>query len=159
MLSSKTVFIVGAGASSEAGLPVGSELKGIIARKLDLRFEHFSSPIGSGDLTIFEALRRQYPNDINTYLGACWRVRDGIILAPSIDDFIDAHQEDETIAECGKLAIARSILEAERRSKLFYELRNIEDTVNFSSIKDTWYFGFFQLLNHRMTRGDLEGFF
>jgi DNA-binding HxlR family transcriptional regulator len=37
MLKSKTVFVLGAGASKEVGLPVGSELKSTIAAKLDWR--------------------------------------------------------------------------------------------------------------------------
>jgi len=40
MFKSKTLFVVGAGASQEAGLPTGTELKSIIAEKLDITFDH-----------------------------------------------------------------------------------------------------------------------
>src|SRR5262249_47829985 len=146
MFRSKTVFILGAGASHEVGLPVGDGLKQTIATKLDLRFEHFGKPIGKGDLTILEVLRRKYPSEINDYLHACWRIRDGVGLSSSIDDFIDTHRDDQGVAACGKIAICRSILEAERRSKLFYDRRHIHDTINFSSLQETWYPAFYRLL-------------
>ena len=38
MFNSKTTIVVGAGASAELGMPVGSELKKTIATKLDIRF-------------------------------------------------------------------------------------------------------------------------
>jgi hypothetical protein len=160
MLSSKTVFIVGAGASKEVGLPIGSELKNIIATKLDMRFNDWK-PIGRGDLTIFEVLQRKHLpyGTLQRYADACRCIRDGIVLSDSIDDFIDAHQHDRAIAACGKLAITRSILEAEKRSKLYYERKNVDDTVNFDAIKDTWYVGFYNLLNHKMKKENLEGFF
>ena len=147
MLPSKTVFIVGAGASHEVGMPVGNKLREVISQKLDLRFAFTNKPIGDGDLAIFQVLQNKNSLRINDYLHACWQIRDGIILAPSVDDFINSHQHDPAIAECGKIAIARSILEAERQSKLFFERQNINDTINFKSIADSWYVGFYQLLS------------
>lgn len=37
---SKTVFVIGAGASKEANLPTGEELKSSISSFLDIRFEY-----------------------------------------------------------------------------------------------------------------------
>ena len=42
-------------------------------------------------------------------------------LANSIDEFIDTQKENKKIAFCGKLAIIRSILNDEKRSKLYFE--------------------------------------
>jgi hypothetical protein len=161
MLSSKTVFVVGAGASFEVGLPVGNTLKETISTKLDLRVDDFGTKfVGSGDTTIYNALQTKYsPAALNTYLHSCWQIRDGIVLSPSIDDFINAHQHDSSIAFCGKLAIARSILEAERNSKLFYQLKNVNDTINFSSISATWYTAFFQLISKNVTKSNIDGIF
>jgi NAD-dependent SIR2 family protein deacetylase len=47
MFRSKTLFVVGAGASSEAGLPTGYELKNKIAELLNFHFEHFEQQSGS----------------------------------------------------------------------------------------------------------------
>ena len=44
MFQSKTVFVLGAGASHELGLPLGSGLAKIISRKLNLRFEDTGTP-------------------------------------------------------------------------------------------------------------------
>lgn len=156
MLPSKTVFVVGAGASHEVGLPVGNNLKATIAQKLDLRFERYSKFVGAGDLDIYQILRQKFGSDTNNYLEACWRIRDGVILSSSIDDFIDAHQHDKAIAICGKLAIAQSILDAERASKLYYKRQNIDDTVNFRSIAGTWYMGFYELLTRGVKKTALD---
>lgn len=159
MLKSKTVFILGAGASKEVGFPIGLELKSVISNKLDLRFDFGDRQVGTGDVTIYTALRQQYQNRINDYLHACWQIRDGIILSDSIDDFIDAHQHDEKIAVCGKLAIARGILEAERNSKLFFKLNNVEDTIDFKSVDKTWYSKFYRLLTKQTTKAKLDSIF
>lgn len=160
MLPSKTVFKVGAGASFEVGMPVGIKLRETISAKLDIRFDDFGSKlVGTGDPVIFESLRKRHGQEINSYLQICWQIRDGIILSPSVDDFINAHQHDVTIAECGKIAIARSILEAERQSKLFYERRNVRDTINFKSIADSWYGGFYQLLSQGVTKDNFGAIF
>ena len=48
MFNRQTLFIVGAGASAEVGMPVGGQLATSIAEKLDIRFDG-SEPIGVGD--------------------------------------------------------------------------------------------------------------
>ena len=117
MFYSKTLFVVGAGASKEAGLPTGNELTATIAKKVDIKFRDFNDQF-SGDFEIAAALRSHAsdvdgpPGDINPYLPACWHIRDAMPQAISIDSFID-HQGDDKIEVCGKLAIVRSILEAQ----------------------------------------------
>src|SRR4051794_32501351 len=113
MIRSKTLFIVGAGASCEAGLPAGNELKLQIANHLNVRFQDFQQT--SGSFKIVEALREQLrrqnlPNNINPYLGSVWRIRDAMPQPISIDNFLDAHQGDEQIELCGKLGIVQGIL-------------------------------------------------
>ncbi len=121
MFKSKTLFVIGAGASSEAGLPTGNELTGTIADKVDIKIEGYDGQI-SGDVEIFRALRslaKDADGHIDEYLGACWRIRDAMPQASSIDAFID-NQGDDKIELCGKLAIVRSILEEEQKSRLFF---------------------------------------
>jgi hypothetical protein len=63
MFKTKTLFIVGAGASREFGLPTGAELKAQIAHLLDIRYEHgFSQE--SGDRLITEALKRHLADPV-----------------------------------------------------------------------------------------------
>jgi hypothetical protein len=103
----KTVFIIGAGASKEAGLPVGSELKESIAKALDIRFEKLTRMI-NGDHFIFEAFRLAAAKDpphndlLPSFQRAGWRIRDAMPQAISIDNFIDTHSEDKQIELCGE---------------------------------------------------------
>jgi len=107
----KTVFIIGAGGSKEAGLPIGSELKTEIAKALDIRFKDLARMV-SGDNCIFEAFflakvaNDQDPNaPLRSLQQAGWHIRDAMPQAISIDNFIDTHSENKHIELCGKLAI------------------------------------------------------
>ncbi len=119
MFQSKTLFVVGAGASNEARMPTGNELTATITNKIDIKFRDFEQI--SGDNAIASALK-SHVADIYPYQLACWHIRDAMPQAASIDNFID-HQGDDKIELCGKLAIVRSILEAEKNSLLFFNER------------------------------------
>lgn len=124
MFESKTLFVVGAGASSEAGLPLAKKLKSDIAGRVDIRF-NIAAPLEqqTGDPVITEAIRRHVRDstggrDINPYLHAGRHISRAMPQAISIDNFIDTHRKDEKIELCGKLAIVQAILHTERRSQL-----------------------------------------
>ena len=117
------VLVVGAGASKEVNLPVGAELKTQIAKVLNIQYEHFKKI--SGDDIINDSFRILAADRIDPYVVAARRVRDAMPQAISIDNFIDSHRTDEKIAKCGKLAIARCILQAESKSLLKIDRRNI----------------------------------
>lgn len=161
MIEKRTALIVGAGASAECGLPVGSKLKDRIAKLLDIRFEHGSRQI-SGDPTICDALRQavqqeQPPSrDINPHLHACRRIRDAMPQAMSIDNFIDVHQGDNCVELCGKLAIVRSILEAEKGSHLYFDPHRGDRAPRFEALQVTWFNSFFQLLTENCRAPELE---
>lgn len=57
MIRRKTVFIVGAGASAEAKLPIGYELKTKIAHMLSFEFEYGMRIGDKGDGKLFDMLR------------------------------------------------------------------------------------------------------
>jgi hypothetical protein len=125
---SRTLFVVGAGASYEAGLPTGNDLKQTIAKKIDIRFDDFgASRLKSGDPQITEAFWDKCREDgdksldINPYLRAAWQIRDALPQAISIDNYIDNHQGNEKIELCGKLWIVQSIIMAERDSKMYFD--------------------------------------
>ena len=160
-MSENTVFIIGAGASKEAKLRTGLELKGHIAQLLDIRYGDFGDKQEHGDYLIASALFehvRQLDGrrgDINPYLHEAWRIRDALPQAISIDHFIDAHRDNDKIALCGKLAIVRSILEDERKSLLYYEPSR-DSNFNFRVLEKTWYIPFFQLLTENCGKNDIE---
>ena len=121
MFKQKTVFVVGAGASAEYKLPVGSELAGIISKKLDVNYDRYAQEPKSGDIELWQQLHYAHQDDVDKYQQAALLIRDGVLLSSSIDDFLDVHNENERAIHVGKATIVRSILEAERRSSLFYD--------------------------------------
>lgn len=145
------VLVLGAGASKEVSLPIGTELKSEIARLLDIRFQHGIRQ-ESGDYQITEALRfiaskQEFERgDINPFLYMCWRIRDAMPQAISIDNFIDCHADEPKIAVCGKLAIARAVLAAEAKSSLTVDRRNTYNKLDFARNSSTWFNAFVQLL-------------
>lgn len=160
MLRSKTTLIVGAGASAEAGLPIGSELKIVIAKKLGYRSgEGIGLDYRYGDQQIYEILRRTYQREINDYIKACINISSGVVLSSSIDNFIDTHKHDQSITICGKIAIARTILEAEKGCKLYINPSNIYNKLNFSEISNTWYTKFYEWLVQGVDKSNLEQIF
>jgi hypothetical protein len=72
MFNKRTLFVVGAGASKEVGLPTGTELMVRIATKLDLRFNANDPKLRStGDVNIRNSLREQADRSgvpLNDYL-------------------------------------------------------------------------------------------
>ena len=162
MLRSKTLFIVGAGASNEAGLPTGVELKSQIASLLNMQFQQFTQT--SGDLEIAEALRYQarldgQPHNTGPYLLAVQQVRDAMPQVISIDNFIEAHSGNKNIEICGKLAIARAILLAESTSPLFIDISIGEEKPQFNLIENTWYNKIFQILTENLHKDNIGDIF
>jgi len=152
-------FVLGAGSSFEANMPTGSELKGKIASSLSFKVDEFRRLAG-GDDRLREAMyalgkRPGNTRSVNDYYSAARRICAGMPQAPSIDNFIDSHRSNTTIAEVGKLAIASAILKAERNSTLYVSPENIHNTLNFSRVSDTWFNAFFQLICLNSQEGDL----
>ena len=151
MFKAKTVFVLGAGASAEVCLPVGEALKGIIAEKIDIQFEDFGRGLISGDIRIVNALRElvRLPDgragDINPYRHAAQRLRDALPHVKSIDHALYTHSDDELANVCGKLGIVVSILEAERKSKIYYSM-NDPQKLKFDDLPVTWFARFVNLL-------------
>lgn len=161
-MNRSTVFVIGAGASKEADLPTGDELKEKISDLLNMRFNDFGSRLESGDNVIVGSLRlhaRQpdgQQGDINPFLHEAWHIVDAMPQAISIDNFMDTQSDNDKIALCGKLAIVRSILDAEGNSLLRFDRTRGDSTIDFSGLKNTWYIPFFQLLTGNCRKNDLE---
>ena len=158
-MSMNTVFVIGAGASKEANLPIGNELKNKISHLLNIKFNTLSE-LERGDSLIVDALRIFTRNsgdpDINPYIHEALHIKDALPLAISIDNFIDAHRNNKKIELCGKLAIVRSILDAEVQSRLYFDMSHNQSNIVFSSLENTWYVPFFQLLTENCEKNDLK---
>ncbi len=147
-MEEKTVFVIGAGASYEVGMPLGVGLKEEIARILDFENSHFQD-FGK------KILNKCIEQNGLLYSASC--IREGIPWAISIDNFIDSHRDNDKIAICGKLAIVVSILAAERKCHLYFNPKNIKSNlhVNFEFLKGPWYRPFFKLLTENCRAEDL----
>lgn len=150
-------FVVGAGASSEYGLPVGDTLKKNIVDALRQR-----APGGNVvDQDLYYAmsslarLDSKSPGNMQPYIDATDHINHSLVLSPSIDNFINSHQGDRRVEIVGKLGIAKCILDAERNSSL----RVIRDAnidpytprkkprLDFNAFSNTWMVSFFMLIN------------
>lgn len=138
MLKNRTLFVVGAGASNEFGLPLGTKLAEQIAAKLHFKFD-FGNLI-EGEHKFFSALRQNFKDTqiLNNHLNACARIKSGIRLARSIDNYIDTHKEDAEVALLGKLAIIDCIAKAEKSSSLYFEPHNTNITFDTNRLAKTW---------------------
>lgn len=139
MFNRRTLFVVGAGASEEAGLPVGTGLAEIIKSKLTIDNSH-GRPRVTGDPELFRQLCADKPHDINNYTEAFSRISGGILLSNSIDDFLHIHRSNRNVVEAGKACIVSAILDQELRSKLSGHLGDgIFTDPDLSRVADSWY--------------------
>jgi SIR2-like domain len=95
----KTVFIVGAGASTEFGLPLGSKL----ADDIRTRFE---ADLAGGGGGINSILLLDFEDEVRT---AVEDLCGGLVLARSIDRLLDSRKDRPLVLEWGKRAIATLI--------------------------------------------------
>jgi hypothetical protein len=143
----RTVFVIGAGANVEIGMPSGDELKLKITKLLDFYWNR--DVMTKGDDIIFLAIQEYVKDDDNfpnrkkmeKLLDAAGNISSAMPLSISIDNFIETHRGEIGIAFCGKLAIVRSILEAEKNCAL-YNYRNNEKKLK--QINNSWYTALFK---------------
>lgn len=118
MIGSDTVFIVGAGASREFGMPTGAELLADI-EKLSLKWSngHFSGSHVLRDLLGDLGLESR------SMEAATGFVSRNMALAPSIDNFLHTHRDNESVRLAGKAMIALALSQAEQKSSLYAQPR------------------------------------
>jgi hypothetical protein len=156
---SPTVFVVGAGASYEVELPLGSDLTSRIAQCLDFYSE--GGRLRSGDELILEALKlaaksgKYKAAPFTEYTGAGRRIAAAMPQALSIDNYLDVHNHSELVNLCGKLAIVRTILKAEAASTLRLRQTNTGPTLSFRDTGKTYFSRMFQLITENCRFDDL----
>lgn len=154
MMERSTVFVVGAGASFEFGLPIGSELARRISKSAkSLKFDEFGRQTGGSEIfgNALAELRLEFPSV--SFKEELKKIASGVLLSPSIDNYLHAHRENAARVKLGKLLIAFSLLDAEAKSKLFFDPLNIYQSFDFLKVSETWLAVLFRTL---MTAGDLE---
>ncbi|ORE89460.1 hypothetical protein ATO7_06255 [Oceanococcus atlanticus] len=156
------VFVIGAGASFELGLPLGYQLKEKVAAALRLDPDDPRTSAWGNRVT--DALRQldaQHITPISQLEAAANAISESMPTAESIDNYVHQHRGNHNIALCAKLAIAYCILGEERESKLKlnYERKDREPRINYEGLDGTWLLPFFQLITKGAAVHDLHARF
>lgn len=146
MFNRKTLFIVGAGAGHDIGLPVGRKLAEQIASRTAIAVDHGRLTKATADVDLALSFFERGDQKANEYFNAFRLIRNGVLLASSIDDFLNIHDDAPEVVLVGKAAIVRSILYAERHSKLYVDPSNIYNKMDIEIIRDSWFVKFMHVL-------------
>jgi hypothetical protein len=85
----RTLFVVGAGASYEMGLPTGKQLAATIKQKMDVPFADGYKPSGSGDYDLLEQLTNKTRIEKSTLQAAAFLIGGGIETKLTCVDLFD----------------------------------------------------------------------
>lgn len=145
MFKSNTVVVIGAGASFEAGLPIGSTLKDEISKLTELTFERGDLVRGSEFVSELRRCER-FSRDMQRMIAACEKVSAGIGFVSSVDNFLEIHADDEDVQVCAKCAITYLISKGEQKSKLAIDRSKANSRLPSSKLANTWYQGLAHVL-------------
>ncbi|QRM54727.1 hypothetical protein [Sinorhizobium sp. BG8] len=158
MYEDNTVFVVGAGASAEFGLPIGWKLLEKIRDNSHFEFDYGPLP-SKGIRKVFECVYEKYANErevLDQAIKTFADINRGVETAGSIDEYINRYSDDPLIAELGKIQIAYAILEAEGKSNLVPSKGRERDGINWDGMQDTWISTFTRALFDGVKAGDVE---
>jgi len=147
MITRQTTFVLGAGFSSEVGMPLGSGLK--------LAIEGAFATLTANSSVLRDALEQAYPVLRPRLNGAVNRMARALPHAASIDNLVEHFSEDADIGVIAKFCIAHCILGAERASYLSLE----DGQPNLRNVRGTAMQGIFSLLVQGVPRHRLEEVF
>lgn len=122
----RTVIVVGAGASYEFGLPVGTTLQDQIHSLVKMKvsgskIEPYTSNRAFYDrLPAAVGLERYNIGDLTRLAKKSLQISKGVQLTASIDNYLHGHSDDRELVAIGKYAIAQCILSAEDGCSLAY---------------------------------------
>jgi hypothetical protein len=114
MLDKPTVFVIGAGAGFDIGMPLGDDLADLIASGVSFYFEQ--GILTKGNDYIASGLQRIAQHQkINwePFMLAGRMIAGGIKYTRSIDNYVHTHSDKEAVKTVAKVAIVQTILEAE----------------------------------------------
>jgi hypothetical protein len=149
----RTVFVLGAGASCDLGLPAGDEFRNTLLEVLsrDTNDRQFNNEYLQWPLIARSQQKgTDWPPILQEYVNAAARIRFGLPLAVSIDNYLDAHRNDSIMQEIGKIAISIAVLRAEQNSVLYTAdvppIANIDRLPSNPKLEGSWYLPFMRLL-------------
>ncbi len=160
MFRPNTLLVVGAGASYDAGLPLGEDLIKSIASSL--RFSQIENVyhVGKGNGEIYQTISNYGGAVKATALAKlCTEVSRSLVDADSIDSYLNDFAKDEDRRFCGKIAIAHTIANAESNSLLKIDKRHISNSLDWEALSGKWYPKFFRILKAGIGRDKIEQIF
>jgi hypothetical protein len=159
MIKHKTVFIVGAGASSEVNFALGDALTKEIREALDFRHGAPGSAAKELIRTTIGAIEQRTgrPHDANALFSKARELADGLATVRSIDAYIENHSHDNDVARLGKLAIASCLAIAETKS--FIYSRDPSAVADLSQADASWLNGLFHVLATGVQATEVEHIF
>lgn len=163
----KTVYVLGAGASKEYGLPIGDELKENISQLLRIPVNNFGE-ISGGNQLIKSCFMSKWFGDLDYHMRTTRvaelanisnRISTNLPLAISIDNYVDNHRENQNIEKISKLAISYCILQAERKSKMVNYKEKHRPLVDLNALSNTWIVKLFRTITENRSFQELESVF
>ncbi|MGO6685661.1 hypothetical protein [Rhizobium leguminosarum] len=161
MFANDTVFIIGAGASAEFGMPVGSKLTEQIKQNCKFRFEYGN--LQEGAMPIFDYYRNTYDlrdptkaQEVQARFDLMAQIRRSIDMAESIDEYIFRYSDNPLVAEVGKLHIAYAIAKAERECLLGETQQFSSNNITFDNLNKTWIYTFAKALMNGVKATEIE---
>lgn len=149
-----TLFIVGAGASVDYGLPVGS----ILAKDIRLEAMALASGLNPAEVgRIGKHLMQRYQTEPqrSPKIAALKKISDRIYPAASIDRFIEQNSHDDSVTEMGKVLISGCISEAEANGCLSLD-RGEKVNLTDPQISSSWCDSFLKFLVRGQRWTDIE---
>jgi hypothetical protein len=142
LIKTNTVFILGAGANVEVGMPTGVKLAEEISTYLQIVPQ---KPPRQGnqyfrDQKLDQAIRYNQRPELDALMEAASAISNGILTARSIDEFLDSFSANPAFSKVGKMAILRAIFKFERASDLYVKNGNFNEiALDQRKVGKPWY--------------------
>lgn len=155
MFRRSTLFIIGAGASKEVGLPVGSELREKIVNLVDVHLQ--AGSVNRGDAELYRQAQSAFSPQSNGCLLAGRRISSGIYGKRSIDEYLDWCASDKIAVGYGKAAIVRAILSEEAKANKAYFGGG--DDFALQNMQNKWFYELLQMLTQGRRKEEVKQLF
>ncbi|MBM3526264.1 MAG: hypothetical protein FJX57_25210, partial [Alphaproteobacteria bacterium] len=158
MFRKPTVFVIGAGASKEYGLPLGDELKSGIAEDLSFYYGQ-GGVLETGNEAFRQLIQPLYVDNPKLLVPESRTLASILHARLSVDEALDFVGDNQRLVKVGKLGIAYQILQGERKSSLPSKpsVARAERTLQY--LPDTWLTTFLSIALSGARQGDISSIF
>jgi len=147
-----TLFVIGAGANAEFGMPTGTVLKEQIAKAVDFR-RGAENGLLIGDGNLYDLIGDRFRTEPDVYHNGGIELSQLMAEFASIDEALHWFSGRAEIVSLGKVCIVRNILAAEARSKLAKVERF---TATNTAFPEVWATEFLSMAIGSLKKGEVE---